>query len=30
MWTIRDGRAVRFKWFNSPEPAVEAARVQGG
>jgi ketosteroid isomerase-like protein len=24
VWTIRDGRAVCFEWFNSPERALEA------
>src|SRR5215207_2974946 len=26
VWTIRDGKAVRFQWFNEPEEALEAAR----
>lgn len=25
IWTIRDGKAVRFRWFNRPEEALEAA-----
>lgn len=25
VWTIREGRAVRFAWFNDPEPALEEA-----
>ena len=25
VWTIRDGKAVRFRWFNRPEEAVAAA-----
>jgi ketosteroid isomerase-like protein len=25
VWTLRDGRAIRFQWFNSPEQALEAA-----
>lgn len=25
VWTIRDGRAVRFRWFNDPREAFEAA-----
>jgi ketosteroid isomerase-like protein len=25
IWTIRDGKAVRFRWFNDPEQALEAA-----
>ena len=23
VWTIRDGRAVRFRWFNDPREALE-------
>jgi ketosteroid isomerase-like protein len=25
IWTIRDGKAVRFQWFYQPEEALEAA-----
>jgi ketosteroid isomerase-like protein len=25
VWTIRDGRAVRFRWFNDHSEAVQAA-----
>jgi ketosteroid isomerase-like protein len=25
VWTLRDGKAVRFRWFNEPEQALEAA-----
>jgi ketosteroid isomerase-like protein len=25
VWTIRNGKAVRFQWFNSPREAFEAA-----
>ncbi|MQA72837.1 MAG: hypothetical protein GEU88_00525 [Solirubrobacterales bacterium] len=25
VWTIRDGRAVRFEWFSDPGAALEAA-----
>lgn len=25
VWTIRDGRAVRFRWFSDPAEALEAA-----
>ena len=25
IWTVRDGRAVRFRWFTKPEQALEAA-----
>jgi ketosteroid isomerase-like protein len=24
VWTVRDGRAVRFRWFNRPGEALEA------
>ena len=24
-WTIRDGKAVRFEWFNDPDEALRAA-----
>jgi ketosteroid isomerase-like protein len=24
IWTIRDGRAIRFRWFNNPAEALEA------
>jgi uncharacterized protein len=24
VWTVRDGRAVRFRWFNNPGEALEA------
>jgi ketosteroid isomerase-like protein len=24
VWTVRDGKAVRFRWFNSPEEAYSA------
>jgi ketosteroid isomerase-like protein len=27
VWTIKDGRAVRFQWFNSKAEALEAAGV---
>lgn len=27
IWTVRDGRAVRFRWFNDPEQARAAAGV---
>jgi uncharacterized protein len=27
VWTVRDGRAVRFAWFNSAEEALEAAGI---
>jgi ketosteroid isomerase-like protein len=25
VWTVRDGKAVRFRWFTKPEQALEAA-----
>jgi ketosteroid isomerase-like protein len=24
VWTIRDGRAIRFRWYNNPAEALEA------
>jgi ketosteroid isomerase-like protein len=27
IWTIRDGRAVRFRWFNDPGEALKAVRI---
>ncbi|HWX98024.1 MAG TPA: nuclear transport factor 2 family protein [Solirubrobacteraceae bacterium] len=27
VWTVRDGRAVRFRWFNRPEEALEAVGI---
>jgi ketosteroid isomerase-like protein len=27
VWTLRDGKAVRFEWFNSPDDAMRAAGV---
>ncbi len=27
VWTVRDGKAVRFQWFNDPAEAREAAGV---
>ena len=29
VWTIRDGQAVRFEWFQSHDEALEAAGVRG-
>ena len=29
VWTIRDGRAVRFQWFQSHREALEAAGIRG-
>jgi ketosteroid isomerase-like protein len=28
VWTIRDGLAVRFRWFNDPADALEAVGVR--
>jgi len=28
VWTVRDGRAVRFLWFNDPDEALDAAGLQ--
>jgi hypothetical protein len=25
VWTIENGRAIRFRWFNDPEEAMAAA-----
>jgi uncharacterized protein len=30
VWTIRDGKAVRFQWFNDPAEALEAVGLSGG
>jgi ketosteroid isomerase-like protein len=30
VWTIEDGRAIRFRWFNDPAEALEAAGLGGG
>ena len=27
VWTVRDGQAVRFRWFNSHAEALEAAGI---
>jgi ketosteroid isomerase-like protein len=29
VWTVRDGRAVRFRWFSDPAEALEAAGLEG-
>ena len=29
VWTVRDGRAVRFEWFTSPEEALAAVGMPG-
>jgi uncharacterized protein len=28
VWTIRDGRAIRFRWFNDPREALEAVGLR--
>ena len=28
LWTVRDGRAIRFEWFRDYEQALEAAGVE--
>jgi ketosteroid isomerase-like protein len=28
LWTIRDGKAVRFEWFNDPGEALEAVGIE--
>ncbi len=28
VWTVRDGKAVRFQWFQEPEEALEAAGLR--
>jgi ketosteroid isomerase-like protein len=28
IWTVRDGQAVRFRWFTHPEQALRAAGVE--
>lgn len=28
VWTLRDGKVVRFEWFNSPNDALTAAGVR--
>lgn len=27
VWTARDGKAVRFRWFSRPEEALAAVRL---
>jgi ketosteroid isomerase-like protein len=29
VWTVRDGRAVRFSWFSDPAEALDAAGLAG-
>jgi len=28
IWTIRDGKGVRFRWFNKPDEALKAAGLR--
>ncbi len=28
VWTVRDGRAVRFQWFSDPSEALQAAGLE--
>jgi ketosteroid isomerase-like protein len=28
VWTIKDGKAIRFRWFSSPEHAFEALGIE--
>jgi ketosteroid isomerase-like protein len=28
IWTVRDGKAIRFRWFNDPNEALEAAGLE--
>jgi ketosteroid isomerase-like protein len=28
VWTVEDGKAIRFRWFNSAQEALDAAGVQ--
>jgi uncharacterized protein len=28
VWTVRDGRAIRFRWFNDPNEALEAVGLE--
>jgi len=28
VWTIRDGKAVRFQWFHEPDEALKAAGLR--
>ena len=30
VWTVREGQAVRFRWFNSHREALEAAGLEPG
>jgi ketosteroid isomerase-like protein len=28
VWTVRDGKAIRFRWFNKPQEALEAVGLR--
>jgi ketosteroid isomerase-like protein len=28
VWTVRDGRAVRFRWFSDPAEALQAVGLE--
>jgi ketosteroid isomerase-like protein len=28
VWTVRDGKAIRFRWFNDPDEALEAVGLR--
>jgi uncharacterized protein len=28
VWTVRDGKAIRFRWFNNPQEALEAVGLR--
>ena len=28
VWTVRDGRAIRFRWFNDPDEALKAVGLE--
>ena len=28
VWTVREGRAVQFRWFNDPDKALKAAGLE--
>lgn len=30
VWTIHDGRAIRFRWFNDPDEALKAVGLADG
>lgn len=29
VWTVRDGQAIRFRWFNDPNEALKAVGLEG-